>query len=138
VSLQSGQTAKAGQEVSCVNPAALSGGAGDLDPYLFTVTQTAQIPGYERLIEPVSTPWVTYPGLYSASCEHGGGATWLQITSLAGTSRTRPVVNDNHLAGLAGADTGPAYGYHGFEYALTLGNLLHDVAAEEAAWEQSH
>jgi hypothetical protein len=140
VSLQSGQTAKAGQQVACVNPAALSGGAGDLDPYLVTATQTPRlpIPGYERLTEPVSTPWVTYPGLYTATCEHGGGATWLQVTSLAGTSRTRPVVNDNHLAGLAGSDTGPAYGYHGYEYSLTLGNLLNDVAGEEAAWQSSH
>ena len=138
VSLQSGQTAKAGQQVACVNPAALSGGTGDLDPYLLTATQTARIPGYERLTEPVSTPWVTYPGLYSATCEHGGGATWLQVTSLAGTSHTRPVVNDNHLTGLAGADTGPVSGYHGYEYGLTLGNLLSDVAGAEAAWESGH
>lgn len=140
VSLQSGQTAKAGQQVACVNPAALNGGTGDLDPYLFTATQTPQvpIPGYERLTEPVSTPWVTYPGLYSASCKQGGGATWLQVTSLAGISHTRPVVNDNHLNGLAGADTGSAYGYHGYEYALTLGNLLHDVAGQEAAWDSRH
>jgi Protein of unknown function (DUF3089) len=140
VSLQSGQTAKAGQQVACVNPAALSGGLGNLDPYLFTATQTPQlsIPGYERLTEPVSTPWVTYPGLYSARCEHGGGAAWLQVTSLAGTSHTRPVVNDDHLAGLAGADTGPAFGYHGYEYALTLGNLLQDVTGEEAAWQSRH
>jgi hypothetical protein len=140
VSLQSGQTATAGQQVACVNPAALGGGAGDLDPYLFTATQTPQlpIPGYERLTEPVSTPWVTYPGLYSARCEQGSGATWLQVTSLAGTSHTRPVVNDNHLSGLAGADTGPAWGYHGYEYSLTLGNLLRDVVGEEAAWESSH
>jgi hypothetical protein len=80
---------------------------------------------------------VTDPGLYSARCEQGGGATWLQVTSLAGTSRTRPVVNDDHLNGLAGADTGPAYGYHGYEYALTLGNLLHDVAGEEAQWSRA-
>lgn len=35
-------------------------------------------------------------------------------------------------------DTGPAWGYHGYEYNLTLGNLLHDVAGEEAAWQSSH
>ena len=44
VSLQSGQTAKAGQQVACVNPAALSGGPGDLDPYLLTVSQTTKFP----------------------------------------------------------------------------------------------
>ena len=138
VSLQSGQTAKAGQQVGCVNPAALSGGTGNLDPYLLTATQTIQLPGQTRqLTEPVSTPWVTYPALYSAACEQGGGATWLQVTSLAGTSRTRPVVNDNPVARYGGG-TGPAWGYHGYEYALALGNLLHDIAGQEAVWDSRH
>jgi hypothetical protein len=124
----------AGQQVASVNPAALAGGSGDLDPYLLTASQTVQVPvDSTRLTEPVSTLWVTYPGLYSASCDQGGGATWLQVTSLAGTSRTRPVVNDDKMGGLGG--TGPAWGYHGYEYWLTLGNLLHDVAGEEAAWQ---
>ena len=136
-SLQSGQTAKAGQQVACVNPAALDGGAGDLDPYLLTVSQTTRYPiDSGRLTEPVSTPWVTYPGLYSASCQTGGGATWLQVTSLAGTSHTRPVVNDDTAGNLGG--TGPAWGYHGYEYWLTLGNLLRDVTGEEAAWQSRH
>jgi hypothetical protein len=128
-SLQSQETAKAGQQVACVNPAALAGGSGDLDPYLLTASQIG-------LREPVPTPWVTYPGLYSATCEQGGGATWLQLASLAGTSHTRPVVTDSILPGAV--DTGPAWGYHGYEYNLTLGNLLHDVAGEETAWQSSH
>jgi hypothetical protein len=107
------------------------GGTGDLDPYLLTATQTVPVDS-TRLTEPVSIPWVTYPGLYSASCQHGGGATWLQATSFAGTSRNRPVVNDDKVGNLGG--TGPAWSYHGYEYWLTLGNLLQDVAAEEAAW----
>jgi Protein of unknown function (DUF3089) len=136
-SLQSGQRAKAGQQVACVNPAALAGGTGNLDPYLLTASQTVQVPvDSTRLTEPVSTPWVTYPGLYSASCDQGGGATWLQVTSLAGTSRTRPVVNDDKAGDLGG--TGPAWGFHGYEYWLTLGNLLQDVTGEEAAWQSRH
>jgi Protein of unknown function (DUF3089) len=136
-SLQSGQSAKAGQQVACVNPAALHGGTGDLDPYLLTATQTVRLPGQAtRLTEPVSTPWVTYPGLYSASCQHGGGATWLQVTSLAGTSRARPVVTDDKVGQLGGS--GPAWGYHGYEYWLTLGNLLRDVTGAEAAWQAHH
>ena len=127
-SLQSQETAKAGQQVACVNPAALGGGTGDLDPYLLTASQIT-------LKEPVLTPWVTYPGLYSATCSRGGGATWLQVTSLAGASHTRPVVTEN-VPGTP--DTGPAWGYHGYEYSLALGNLLHDVAGEEAAWQSSH
>ena len=62
VSLQSGQTAKAGQQVACVNPAALSGGTADLDPYFLTLTQVAPDPYIDfALKKPVPTPWVTYP-----------------------------------------------------------------------------
>ena len=50
--------------------------------------------------------------------------------------RARPVLNDDKVANLA--DTGPAWGYHDCEYWLTLGNVLQDVAGQEAAWEPSH
>ena len=130
VSLQSGQTATAGQQVACVNPAVLGGGTADLAPFMLTATQLG-------LTENVPTPWVTYPELYSATCDQGSGATWLQVTSLAGRSHARPVVNDN-VVGSAGGATGPEWGYHGYEYGLTLGNLLQDVASEEAAWESRH
>ena len=50
--------------------------------------------------------------------------------------RARPVLNDDKVANLA--DTGPAWGYHDYEYWLTLGNVLQDVAGQEAAWEPSH
>jgi hypothetical protein len=40
--------------------------------------------------------------------------------------------------GEVGNGTGPAWGYHGYEYNLTLGNLLRDVASEEAAWRSRH
>lgn len=137
VSLQSGQTAKAGQQVACVNPAALSGGTADLDPYFLTLTQVAPDPYIDYALKtPVPTPWVTYPELYSASCKHGGGATWLQVTSLAGKSHARPLLNDKVVGDLGG--TGPAWGYHGYEYGLSLGNLLQDVSGEEAAWESRH
>ncbi|HEX6520705.1 MAG TPA: hypothetical protein VF070_11955 [Streptosporangiaceae bacterium] len=46
------------------------------------------------------------------------------------------MVNDDKVSQLDGA--GPAWGYHGYEYWLTLGNVLHDIAGEEAAWESSH
>lgn len=58
------------------------------------------------------------------------------VTSLAGTSHTRPLVNGNVVGDLGG--TGPRWGCHGYEYGLTLGNLLRDIAGEEAAWEAGH
>ena len=38
---QSGQTARAGPQVACVNPTDLAGGSADLDPYFLTLTQVA-------------------------------------------------------------------------------------------------
>jgi hypothetical protein len=114
VSLQSGQTATQGVQVACVNPAALGGGTADLVPY-FPATP------------PVTTPWVTYPGLYSATCTSADGATWLQVNDL--TVAGRPVVTE-----LLGA----AWGYHLDDINLALGNLVDDVAAEEAAYTSQH
>jgi hypothetical protein len=113
VSLQSGQTATTGLQVACVNPAAIGGGTADLVPYFPTSP-------------PFTTPWVTYPGLYSATCSSAGGATWLQVNDL--TIAGRPAV---------GEQLGPAWGYHLVDINLALGNLVDDVAAEEAAYTGS-
>jgi Protein of unknown function (DUF3089) len=56
-SLQSQETAKAGQQVACVNPAAVGGGTADLDPYLLTASQTQT-----GLKEPVPTRGSPTPG----------------------------------------------------------------------------
>jgi hypothetical protein len=45
-------------------------------------------------------------------------------------------VNDDQEGNLGG--TGPAWGYHGYEYWLALGNLLQDIAGQEAAWQSRH
>ncbi len=65
VSLQSGQTARRGEQVACVNPAALSGGTATLDPYFLSATQAGLAPL-------PTTNWVTYPGKYAAACVHRG------------------------------------------------------------------
>lgn len=122
VSLQSEQTTRRGQQVACVDPAALSGGTADLSPYFLTVTQSGLAP-------PVGTPWVTYPDLYSATCDSKGGATWLQVTDVAGPGDGRPVVTEN---------LGPTWGYHAYDLNLALGNLINDVADEEESWITSH
>jgi Protein of unknown function (DUF3089) len=116
VSLQSGQRAKAGLQVACVNPAALGGGRGRLDPFF---------PAEGR----ATTPWVEYPGLYSARCEQRAGASWLDVTKATGSSDDRPTVSES---------AGPAWGYHADDVNLALGNLVSDVAAAEAGWSRAH
>lgn len=120
VSLQSDQKTKKGVQVACVNPAAISGGSADLNPYFLTATSTPQPPA-------VKTPWVTYPDLYSAACKDADGASWLQINTL--TAAHRPVVTET---------LGPAWGYHLDDINLALGDLINDVKGEELAYTRNH
>ena len=113
VSLQSGQTARQGLQVVCVNPGALSGGPATLAPV------------FPSLLRAESTPWVSYPGLYTARCEHSDGASWLNVTKATGPADHRPTVTEN---------LGPAYGYHSWDLSLAQDNLVSDVAAAETTW----
>ena len=118
VSLLSGQTTSEGQQVACVNPATFSSELGGLQPY-FPSAQS-QPRGV-----PVATPWVTYPGLYTAQCLQSGDASWLQVNTLAGAGDPRPTVQPL---------LGPNWGYHVDDVNLALGNLVVDVAHQEAAF----
>jgi hypothetical protein len=58
VSLQSGQEATSGQQVVCTNPSGLGAtGAEPLTPYFVSSASST------------GEPWVTYPGLYTGTCE---------------------------------------------------------------------
>ncbi len=115
VSIQSGQTTRRGQQVACVNPATFSSKAGDLVPMYPTVVHLAG----------VTTPWTAFTQLYTAQCMQQGGAAWLQIQRiLPPTQDFRPSV----------IDEGPMWGFHLDDMNLALGNLILDVAYEEASY----
>lgn len=120
VSLQSAQTTRSGQQVVCVNPVTFSSRSGTLQSYFLTVGSTSKG-------ERVRTPWVTFPGLYTAQCQQSGGASWLQVTTNAAPGDRRPTVS---------AVLGPNWGYHLQDVNLALGNLVVDVAHEEAAYRR--
>ncbi len=122
VSELSGQTATKGVQVACVNPAAIGGATGSLAPWFLTVTQPAVSPA-------VTTPWITYPDLYTARCESAGDATWLQVTDVAGAGDHRPVVSET---------LGAAWGYHLYDVNLATQNLVADVHDEETAYTATH
>jgi Protein of unknown function (DUF3089) len=118
VSLLSGQTASASQQVACVNPVTFSAPAGGLQPFFRSAA--AQSSGIRVL-----TPWVTFPGLYTAQCQQSAGASWLQVTAAPAPADPRPTVS---------ATLGPAWGYHLNDVNLALGNLVTDVGREEASY----
>jgi len=118
VSLQSEQTATAGLQVLCTNPAALSGGSGGLLPYF--AVGAGKI-GTTKL----TTPWVSFPGLYTAQCESADGITWLQVNDLGTSSDPRPRATPSQ---------GPTFGIHMYDVNIALGNLVADVRSEEAVY----
>jgi hypothetical protein len=111
VSLQTGQTATSGLQVLCVNPAALGGGSGLLQPIF---------PAPAR----VRAPWVEYPDLYTAACDASDGASWLDVHRIATPGDTRPVVTEA---------LGPDWGFHLDDVNLALGNLVQVVQSEVAS-----
>jgi hypothetical protein len=117
VSLLSGQTTAAGQQVACVNPVTMSSAPGTLVPLYPTVS--APVPGVS-----VTTPWTSFPGLYTAQCRSAGGATWLQVSTVPRSHDPRPTIKQ-HLGAL--------WGYHLHDANIALGNLVADVAQQEAA-----
>jgi hypothetical protein len=125
MSLNTEPTATSDMEVACVNPASIGGGTADLDPIFPTATSGGSGGSSPVQGSASTTPWVTYPGLYKATCEHGDGATWLQVTKATGSSDHRPTVTEIQ---------GSADGYHGYDVNLALGNLVTDVAAAESTW----
>jgi len=118
VSLQSGQGGEASQQVVCVNPVTFSSRVGSLLPFFWSATNPT--PGVRVL-----TPWVTFPGLYTAQCRRSDGASWLQVTATPAPGDRRPTVT---------ASLGPLWGYHLNDVNLALGNLVSDVGLEEAAY----
>jgi hypothetical protein len=111
-----GETQTAGQQVLCTDPAALDGNAGALKPLFLTSSQPYQA---------VTTPWVTYPQLYTSSCQSKDGITWLQVDPSADKTDTRPRVKEN---------AGPTWGLHSYDVNLALGNLVDIVAGQEASY----
>jgi hypothetical protein len=113
-------------QVACVNPAQLLGQAGDtLESYFPTSSSPAEkaLFWWPAFVER-ATPWVTYPGLYSARCMNAGGAQWLQITVHQG-SVVRPTVQQ---------PIGPSWGLHLDDINLSIGDLIQLVQRETAAY----
>jgi hypothetical protein len=109
--------------IICVNPAAPAGGKAPLDPYLPSLALRF-LGGRHRL--KIKTPWVSFPGEYSARCESSGNATWLQVTHVGSHDR-RPQLTK---AGDA------ALGLHVLDVNVALGNLVRLVRDQAAAFTQ--
>ncbi|MDT7539878.1 MAG: hypothetical protein QOI82_3463 [Actinomycetota bacterium] len=110
-----GHTNNSGEHVLCTDPSRLAGSAGLAHPYVPAARATAgqkPLPG---------TGFVAYPGGIRVACHSGGGATWLQVTVVAGSSV--PPFQEA---------LGPAWGLHVADVTLALGDLVEAVRRQEA------
>jgi hypothetical protein len=108
--------------IACVNPAATAGGQARLDPYVPSIF--LQFLGAGAAPQ-VNTPWVSFPGEYTAVCKTSGNATWLQVRHTPGSRDQRPL-----LAELSD----PSLGLHVLDVNIALGNLVRLVRAEASAY----
>ena len=108
--------------IMCVNPAAPAGGTAALDPYLPSLVLSFLPAGSTPKVQ---TPWVAFPGQYTARCESSGNATWLQVTHTGG--------NTNHQPPLTRMQD-PALGLHILDLNIALGNLVQLVRNQATAY----
>jgi hypothetical protein len=126
-----GRTTAAGLKVLCTNPAALSGGAGLLDPIYPTqpfAPGSSIAAGISLLGLPTptaTTPWVSAPGAYQARCSSAGGADVLEISPRSGAPTLHPSPN-------------ATWGLHLVDGNIALGNLVAVVHSQAAAYARTH
>jgi hypothetical protein len=118
------RTTVKGDQVLCTNPASLGGGSGALAPYF--PTHVVGVFSDIGKVPPVSTPWVTFPALFSAECEDSGGADWLQISDVSKVGANRFALVDA---------LGPQWGLHLYDANVALGNLVTIVGDQAMAYE---
>ena len=121
---------------ACVNPAAIGGGSGELDPYmpansdasiLSSLGTTTEGAGW---VDPsageITTPFVRLPGLVTGACQSTDGFNYLAATVSPETDGPRA----DDIVG----DLTPQWGLHLVDVNLVMGNLVDDVAAQAATY----
>ncbi len=85
----------------CANPAALGGGSGELHAYLMNghgiVSSSEATPGpWVNPPQPITTAFVSVPGLLSAECVSNDSGSYLAITvhGDSGGGRTNVITGD--------------------------------------------
>lgn len=109
--------------VLCTNPAALRGGAAELDAWF-----PASAPAFA---DPASGPrigsgLVAFPGLLRGECVDRGEFTYLEVTVHGDPADPR--VDD------IGGDLTPEWGLHAVDVSLALGDLVALVRGQADAW----
>jgi hypothetical protein len=128
-----GAVTEPGMEAACTNPAALAGGSGELHSYLSAEGRTiATGPRARPWVTPdakIDTPFVSVPGLLTATCASNEHANYLEVTVHGDPADPRT----DDIGGDLGGAGGPLanWGLHLIDVNLAMGNLL-DIVRQQA------
>ena len=123
-----------GMSAACTNPAALGGGSGELHAYLSAagrslVSSSNEPRPWVTPAQPISTPFVSVPGLLSAECVANEKGSYLAVTIHGNPEdpRTDDIAGDVVTGGQVQAD----WGLHLIDANLAMGNLV-DIVKHQA------
>jgi len=127
-----------GMTVACVNPAALGGGPAALRAYLSTsgsilTSEVSPLPWVTPASKaPVSTPFVTVPGLLTGECvmDERGSYLSVRVNGDPKDPRIDDIKGDIVAAGVRLSN----WGLHPIDLHLVMGDLLDLVAKQSKAW----
>lgn len=105
-------------EVLCVNPAALDGSGGILEP-LINTDYVGGVPAEES-----PAPWLSLSGYYGAECMSAGGATWLNVTRLDPMDTRTDLTSSSKLG----------HNLHTYDITLPEGNLVRVAKLQAKAY----
>jgi pimeloyl-ACP methyl ester carboxylesterase len=123
-------------QAACVNPAALGGGRGQLHAYLSSgamiAAESAKPPAWVKDGPPVTTSFVSVPGLLSAECVSKDGFDYLSVRIAADPSdpRTDDIAGDVKVGQMVLKD----WGLHLIDVNLAMGNLIDLVGSQSKAY----
>ena len=132
-----GKTQGAGMVAACTNPAALGGGSGELQAYLgATATIVAGASAEPRPWvtppQPITTTFVSVPGMLTAECVSNDKGSYLAITVHGDPAgpRASDIAGDVVSNGQVLAD----WGLHLVDVNVAIGNLVDIVGRQGAAY----
>jgi hypothetical protein len=124
-------------QAACVNPAALGGGSGELHAYLASggrsiVGSSAEPRAWVTPAKPIDTPFVSVPGLLTATCVDNGKFSYLEVTVHGNPAdpRADDIVGDV----MANGQPNASWGLHLIDVNLAMGNLVDIVREQGKAW----
>ncbi|RYY24385.1 MAG: DUF3089 domain-containing protein [Sphingomonadales bacterium] len=118
-----------GSEAACTNPAALGGGKAVTHNYLVasgSLLGAAAAPRWTSDGRPVTTPFVSVPGLLSTECVRKGGFHYLAMTTNAVPADPR--IDD------VGGDILASWGLHLIDMNIAQGDLIALAETQAKAW----